>query len=261
MGQPANSWILIEMKLWIALFFLLSVSPMSAQSGTASEPREPGIAILPDRSIHSEDVDIRYKMIGDFGVHYSFVRPEPGVRQYLIPGSFQNKPAREVTVVVYATGCQFQVFQFYLTVSEPQVNRQFECQPLKSVAITGSIDPQELPPDRPLTVVAELQADWLCGFFQLGSCLVPSIKLGRVGSLDVGQDNFEVSIPDFFADPVVNAVASPPSDSRVGTVLFVVRNKLGQTVAAIRPKETTPEDPWFTVKREYQSRILFEKVR
>jgi hypothetical protein len=252
----------MKMKFWTALLFFFSVSTMNPPSGSASEPSVPRIGILLDPTVHSESVDIRYKMVGDFGVYYSFVRPQQAVRRYLIPASLENKPAREMTVVVYATGCQFQAFQFDLTVSEPPVNRQFECQPLSTVGLTGYMDPRELPSDRPLAIVAELEADWLCALFQLMDCLVPSIKLGQVGSIDAGRDNFEVSIPDFFADPVVNAVVSATADpGRVGTLILVLRNKFGQTVAAIRPKESTPENPQITVQREYQSLILFEKVR
>lgn len=84
----------MSMKLWTALFFLLSVSTMTAQSGTASEPEELRISVLLDPTVHSEAVDVRYKMVGDFGGYYSFVRPQPDVHQYPIPASFENKPAR-----------------------------------------------------------------------------------------------------------------------------------------------------------------------
>jgi len=269
------------MKLWTALFFLLSVSTtMTAQSGTSSEPDTLRISVLLNPTVHSEVVDIRYEMVGDFGGYYSFVRPQPDVHQYLIPASFENKPAREMTIVVYAPGCQFQALHFYLAVPAPQVNRQFDCRPLRTLSIAGYIDPRGLPSDRPLAIVAELEADWLCALFQLMDCLVPSVRLGQVGSIDAAaRGDFEVSIPDFFADPLVNTIVSPTAPDffadplanaivsptahprGVGTVILVLRNELGQTVAAIRPKENTPENQWLTVQREYQTPTIFEKVR
>jgi hypothetical protein len=80
-------------------------------------------------------------------------------------------------------------------------------------------------------------------FFHLADCLVPSVDLGQVGSIDpVADGNFEMAIPDFSVDPLVNSVTQPTTNAlRVGTVLFVLRDKLGRTVAAVSPKESTPE--------------------
>jgi len=252
------------MKLWSTILFaLLPVSTMTAQSGSASEQHASRVSITLDPSVHSEDVDIHYKMVGDFGGYYSFVRPQPNVRQYFITASFENKPAKEMTVVVYATGCQFEAFEIDLATSEQEVNRQFDCQPLRTVRITGYIDPQELPADKPVTITAGLSADWLCGFFHLVDCLVPSVDLGQVGSIDPAADgNFEMAIADFSADPLLNLVPQPTTNAlRVGTVLFVLRDKLGRTVAAIRPKGSTPENQNLTIQRDYPNPIVFEKVR
>ena len=100
----------MRMKLWSTILFaLLPVSTMTAQSGTESEQNASRVSISLDSRVHSEDVDIRYKMVGDVGGYYSFVRPQPNVRQYFITASFENKPAKEMAVAVYAKGCQFEV--------------------------------------------------------------------------------------------------------------------------------------------------------
>jgi hypothetical protein len=252
------------MKLWSTILFaLLPVSTMTAQSGGTSEQHASRVIITLDPSVHSEDVDIRYKMVGDVGGYYSFVSPQPNVRQYFITASVENKPAKEMAVAVYATGCQFEAFEIDLATSEQEIKRQFDCQPLGTVRIRGYIDPQELPSDKPVAITAELSADWLCEFFHLADCLVPSVHLGQVGSIDPAADgNFEMAIPDFWADPLVNSVTQPTTNSlRVGTVLFVLRDKLGRTVAAIRPKGSTPENRDLTIQREYPNPIVFEKVR
>ena len=254
----------MRMKLWSTILFaLLPVSTMTAQSGSTSEQHASRVIITLDPSVHSEDVDIRYKMVGDVGGYYSFVRPQPNVRQYFITASFENKPAKEMAVAVYAKGCQFEGFEIDLATFEQEVKRQFNCQPLRTVRITGYIDPQELPSDKPVAITADLEADWLCGFFHLADCLVPSVHLGQVGSIDPAADgNFEMAIPDFSVDPLVNSVTQPTTNAlRVGTVLFVLRDKLGRTVAAIRPKGSTPENRNLTIQREYPNPIVFEKVR
>ena len=99
--------------------------------------------------------------------------------------------------------------------------------------------------------------------FHLADCLVPSVHLGQVGSIDPAADgNFEMAIPDFSVDPLVNSVTQPTTNAlRVGTVLFVLRDKLGRTVAAIRPKGSTPENQNLTIQRDYPNPIVFEKVR
>jgi hypothetical protein len=251
------------MKLRLtALLALLTISTMTAQSGTASEQNASRVSITLDSSVHSEDVDIWYKMVGDFGGYYSFVRAQPNVRQYFITASFEKKPAKEMTVVVYAAGCQFEAFEIDLATSEQEIKRQFDCQPLGTVRITGYIDPQELPSDKPVAITAGLSVDWLCGFFHLADCLVPSVHLGQVGSIDpVADGNFEMAIPDFSVDPLVNSVTQPTTNTlRVGTVLFVLRDKLGRTVATIRPK-STPENQNLAIQRDYPNPIVFEKVR
>ncbi len=252
------------MKLWLAaLLALLSISKMTAQSDTASEQHASRLSITLGPSVHSEDVDIRYKMVGDFGGYHSFVRPQPNVRQYFITASLENRPAKRITVAVYARGCRFEAFEIDLATSEQEITRQFNCQPLGTVRIKGYIDPQELLSDKPVAITAELSAIWLCEFFHVADCLVPPVHLGQVGSIDpAAGGNFEIAIPDLSADPLANSVTQSTTNALgVGTVLFVLRDKLGRTVAAIHPKGGTPENRGLTIQREYPNPIVFEKVR
>ena len=141
----------MRIKLWLtALLALLTISTMTAQSGTASEQNASRVSITLDSSVHSEDVDIWYKMVGDFGGHVSFVRPQPKVRQYFITASFENKPAKEMTVVVYATGCQFEALEIDLATSEQEVKRHvspmersFRAASLKMSPVINSTDGEE----------------------------------------------------------------------------------------------------------------------
>ena len=71
-----------------------------------------------------------------------------------------------------------------------------------------------------------------------------------------------MAIPDCSADPLVNSVTEPTTNAlRVGTVLFVLGDKLGRTVATIHPKGSTPENRDLTIQQEYPNPIVFEKVR
>ena len=86
----------MRMKLWFtALLALLTISTMTAQSGTESEQNASRVSISLDSRVHSEDVDIWYKMVGDFGGHVSLVRPQPNVRQYFITASFETNPRKK----------------------------------------------------------------------------------------------------------------------------------------------------------------------
>lgn len=247
----------------IAVVAAVSASFAAAQSPNVAPTQRllPKVAIELEPGFHSEQVDIRYYMTGEFGGYSSFVRQQPNMREYVIGASFENKPAREITVLAYAPGCEFASFDIALTANVEVEKRQFRCQPLRDVPITGYIDPHELPTEKPVDVVAELEATWICRYFNMVDCLVPSVSLGKVGSIDPARGGeFQMTVPDFLSDPTINSV-DQTTGTEAGTILFVLKDRLlGRTLAAIKPKDSAQGQRGLSLQRDYPSPVVFTIV-
>jgi hypothetical protein len=222
---------------------------------------------LPD-NIASDAVAIWYFLMAQQG-KTGLVKPQPNVRQYIITGAIAGQPARSATLYVYSPGCQFKVYDFALSALTDQsdVEQWFECVPLPQKNIHGFIAPTEIPRasfsrQTELVISAKLEANWICGdaFRRVGgggSCGVPSILLGKVGTLNpIEGGNFELTIPDFTEDPVFRS-----NSSNFGFLILSLENeRVDCTVGAFVSTDSKGSERGLEIKTDYPDPLVCAAV-
>ena len=195
-----------------------------AQADHAATTKVPRIVVTLPESVASETMTIRYLLfVPDGRAVGAAVKTQEGVQQYVIDTTIEGTPAVRVKLVAYAPGCQ--TMRWELDMNGHDANEQFVCDPLSTKSIRGFLAPSEIPAslvpqDVKLDIFGELEADWICNYFMrvssatsqglAGSCMVPSIRLGKLGVFDPADDGFfEFTIPDFARDRSYEAGISP----------------------------------------------------
>ena len=128
--------VLVILLGMVALLPCLTRTPMHAD-----DSRFVSISLPPN--VPSETVQISYYLVGPFGGYGSYVVQQVGVSSYQIPAMVDGKAATEIRVIVYASGCEIQKFVIPLT-ENLRVSREFPCQRVETVKLSGQIVPNEL---------------------------------------------------------------------------------------------------------------------
>jgi hypothetical protein len=240
---------------------LTCVFGQSSSAGAVGYPRI--VLRLPD-SIASDTVTIWYFLMARQG-KTGPVKPQRNVRQYVITGAIGGQPARSATLYVYSPGCQFKVYDFALSAltDKSDVEQWFECVPLPQKSIHGFIAPTEIPraffpQQTELVISGKLEADWICSdaFRRVGgggSCGVPSIPLGKVGTLNpIEGGNFELTIPDFTEDPVFRS-----NSFNFGFLILLLKNgRVGCTGGATFATNSHGSKRGLEIKTDYPDPVV-----
>jgi hypothetical protein len=64
----------------------------------------PSVSVLLPSNVPSETVQISYFLIGPFGGYVGYTKQRPGLHAYEISALVKGKTAREIRMIVYASG-------------------------------------------------------------------------------------------------------------------------------------------------------------
>src|SRR5512140_119856 len=177
-----------RLYLIVPWFFLICAPAASALADV--RPAREFIVVLP-ADIASESVSILYMISGAFGGVSSYAEKQPERHSYAIPLEYENKPAREMTAVIYGSGCKFGVLEWTAEGHRP-ANATFECDPLPTTTISASVRlPDELRA-KPNFVDVTYVAHWVNVLFGIMDGAVPEFEIAKV--TQVG-DRFEINVP------------------------------------------------------------------
>jgi hypothetical protein len=101
------------------------------------------VSIALPQDIPSESVQISYYLVGPFGGYGGYAAKQSGVTSYQIPTVIDGKAATEIRAIVYASGCEIQKFVIPL-MEQSSVIREFTCQRVAPIRLSGQIEPNEL---------------------------------------------------------------------------------------------------------------------
>jgi hypothetical protein len=163
----------------------------------------PSVSVVLPANVPSETVQISYFLIGPFGGYGTYTKQQPGLHSYQISSSVEGKPAREIRMIVYASGCEIKTFVLPLK-EDSRVKQDFDCQPAASVQLSGQIIPAELARRDNAELVVHYVAYWAHGFFGIGDGMVTKFQLATVSPDANGV--FQVKLPYFC---VATAGSSP----------------------------------------------------
>jgi hypothetical protein len=187
--------LLFHFAIAIASTFFLCVHAQEAQEDA------PTLSVSLPADFPSEKVEIHYFLVGPFGGHGGYVKPQPNLHSYEFSASVDGKTAASAKIIVYASGCGFQTHEFDLS-KATSANAQFVCETLPMVTLSGQIQTETvLDQDAELTV--DYLAFWSHSFFGIMDGPVSQFQVATATPDSDGR--FRVEIPDFTLDHTTTA--------------------------------------------------------
>lgn len=172
------------------LVILLGVASFLDPSRTPAQADDLSfVSIALPQDVRSENVQISYYLVGPFGGYGGYAAKQSGVTSYQIPTVIDGKAATEIRAIVYASGCEIQKFAIPLTEQSPVI-REFTCQRVEPIRLSGQIEPNELAKYGNAELVITYRAWWAHGFFGIADGPVTHFELAKMspqadGSFDV----------------------------------------------------------------------------
>ena len=243
----------------------------SAQDTGWPTNTQPHIILKLPENIASDAVTIWRGVMGESS-KIGPVKRLPNAREYVIDVSIAGHPAQYAKIYVYSPGCQFKTYEVKLS-GTAEVEERFACVPLPNKAIRGFLAPSKIPHSKSsnseeLDVTGELEANWICSDFFLriadrshsivgGSCFVPSIQLGGVGTLHrAAGGRFEITIPDFTQDPAFND-ARRKQVGDFDVIELALRDRIGDILETIAAKDLDDGHGGLAIRSEYPDTVNF----
>jgi hypothetical protein len=235
--------ILVILVSMVALLYCMTRTPTQADDSRF-------VSISLPSNVPSETVQISYYLLGPFGGYGGYVVQQVGVSSYEVPATVEGKAATEIRVVVYASGCEIQKFVIPLT-EDFRVSREFPCQRVETVKLSGQIVPNELASGSNTELIVTYMAHWAHSFFGIADGPVTQFRLATVSPHADGL--FEVNLPLFSQE-------ATPSDPRASMCLMLRDAKTWSHIASnLEPDvpELRSEDRCLRIRTAYPSDINF----
>lgn len=152
----------------------------------------PSVSIILPPKVPSENVQIAYYLVGPFGGYGAYAARQFGVTSYQITTVVDGRPTNEFRAIVYASGCEIQRLVIPLS-EQSRVSREFVCQPVETVRLSGQIVPGELARYGNAELVFTYMARWAHGFFGITDGFVTHFELAKMSPQADGR--FDVNLP------------------------------------------------------------------
>ncbi|HEY6250874.1 MAG TPA: hypothetical protein VI685_13015 [Candidatus Angelobacter sp.] len=188
-------------------------------------PQEKLFAISVAPPTSPKNVQVRYFLTGEFGVVSSASTATDDKGTIVIRTEVESKSATSFRAIAYAPGCQFVV----ITVDDLSTSNrqgQFECQPLRTTLLQGSV-PTSGHTGQDLQVEVLYSCDWAPEFFKIGHGAISPLSLAKVQVATDGS--FSVELPDFAGDPLYSTLSSNAT-----LKFFLVDASNGQRLSSLK---------------------------
>ncbi len=201
--------------------------------------------------ITADHVQVHEFLTGPFGGAGGPIERIPGRNQIIITGAYEGRSGTHLKVVAFVLGCQFGTYDVALSPGST-VTRDFVCNPLPSLPLSGVISAKQL---RAVSgnVHVIFEAAWTCHFFGISDCLIAPFNIGSIPL----QPNrtFRGSIPDFLRDPAVQQTPSPPSLDFFSVALWDSHDD--NIVGDLQPINNRPQDQDLKLAASYPQPMRF----
>lgn len=195
---------------------------------------------------------MRYFIAGGFEAYGDLAFRKVGEHRILLQPPGRKWPAGSLKAVLYVPGCQIVTIAFPDR-GESSRERTFECQPLPSIVITGSIASAVPIADLDAVVDVEYVVPWALPFFWISNGYVSSFQVATA-PLETSQV-FHIELPDFSQDPFTNSHSEFPSEARLR---FVVRDgKTWNTLGKLAPQGFIWLADDLPIEAQYPPEVMF----
>jgi len=211
------------MSRWIlGILVMMATLPESPAKSVPRTENSPTVSISFPPDIATGTVQLRYFLIGSFGGKGDFEAKQVGLHSLEIPASVDGKSATEIRIIVYAPGCDIQIYAL-TPKKHPTILQRFNCHPVAKVRLSGQIVPVHLATDDHARVIITYNAFWDHGFFGIADGAVTQFQLASVSPDANGV--FVADLPLFLADSLGPA---PPAAS---LTLILQNAKTGNNIS------------------------------
>ncbi len=212
----------------------------------------PSVSVVLPANVPSETVQISYFLIGPFGGYGQHTKQQPGLHSYQTSFLVEGKPAREIRMIIYASGCEIETFVLPLR-EHSRVEQEFECRPAASVQLSGQIMPAELARKDHAELAVHYMAYWAHGFFGIADGMVTEFQLATVTPDANGV--FQVNLPYFCATPP-DSSPQPRATLRLSLRDSKTGNNLAHNLEPEMP-ELRPKDHGLQILSRYPDGLKF----
>jgi hypothetical protein len=214
--SPAS---LAQIVFW---FLLAVVSPQVGEQSVPPFPRHlptqatygPFVSISIPTTVSLDSVQIAYMLGGPFGGLSSSIRPTSVSRSYRIFTTVDKQRATDVKIVVLAPGCEIAKFDVHLD-STAHAGRTFQCQPAKTVDLSGQINPPELALRKDVELVIDYEPVWVNYFFGIMDGPLSHFRVAE--TIPKPDGTFRVNLP-LFAIDAADTSDQPRSSFRLSLI-------------------------------------------
>ena len=225
-------------------------------AGTTQTPARaedsPSVSITLPSNVPSKTVQISYFLVGPFGGEGGYTTDRTGVHSYEISTMVDFQAATEIRMIVYAPGCEIQQFVIPLT-DHSRVSREFPCQPVETVKLSGHIVPDALVRDTNAELVVTYMAYWAHAFYGIADGFVTGFHVATVSPDANGM--FQVDLPYFSVDAEASA-----SEQRASFRLMLRDSKTGNHIASnLEPEkqELRLQEHGLRIQSQYPDDLIF----
>lgn len=223
--------------------------------GFQNESSEQAIRLrLPDRA-DLTGLSIQYFLEGPFGGFGSFVRTDPGVREYALETWRGGQPATTLKAIIYCPGYRIALLRESALAGRRIGTLPIGLEPLGTIPLSGRLT--SVPAPQRLTIEAVYFAYWGHRFF--------GITDGRVASFTVATSKvaadgaFALNVPDFARDPVVTSFPEGPLR---GSLRLIGREaESGNIPFVLEEIRQAGQEITFPVAPEYPRDLLLVAIR
>ena len=189
--------------------FIAVIAALMLCASCQLNAQEPGVkpaGVVIHFSPKTDTTNLQIKYYLTAASDYSaFVTTHPGVLDYQIPASYDNRPVRSLKVIIYGPRYHAKTLTFPFPKGLKDVD--IELEPIGSVPFSGQVSLPENFGGGKFRVRVMYIPLWECTFYGEKKCLQ---GFDNMTTAEFNNDgSFQVDLPDFAGDPAIASLRNP----------------------------------------------------
>jgi hypothetical protein len=234
----------------IYLTLAVAILPNPESWSRYSSSDDPIRVFLP-LSVEIRSCELRYSLVGSFGVYGGFVGPKVDASEFEIETVHDGDAVESLKAILYCSGYQIETMVFDSLPDLDARRIQLHPKPLGTVRFRGVVRGLVTHDLQLLHVDVAYTPWWICEFFRLPDC---GLGGWTVASVELGADGrFATTLPDFARDPVIESFRNS------GEFAFRIRDQqTGNWLFELKPAASNSPLGRVPVANRYRGEQMFD---
>jgi hypothetical protein len=227
------AWLAYTMRIVIISIVVATLAVACGWSQQADYSKDPFILSFP-RGLDLTKLWIRYNVTGAFGEFGSSIESSPGIWDYPVKTTHEDKPIESLKVALYVPGYQMQVMDLFSQLFTTKRKIEIHLNPLGTVPFSGRLLSMAGKQLQEISIDIDYIPGGVCEFFNETVCGWATLKIGSVKLDEKGR--FKVLLPDYFHDKTMRSFRTPDhfvftiSENLVMKLIPVAKRYPGETI-------------------------------